>query len=336
MASIRLENINKYYGKLKILDNINLKIDDGEFVVLLGPSGCGKTTLLKIISGLESSTSGKLYIDNSIVNNISPRDRNIAMVFQNYALYPHMNVYKNISISLELRKQDKKIIEEKVEKVSKMLDIDELLYKKPKELSGGQMQRVALARAIIREPKIFLMDEPLSNLDAKLRLDTRINIMQLYDKLKTTTVYVTHDQIEAMTMATKIVVMNKGKIIQIGTPDEIYNDPNSIFVASFVGTPKINLLEINNEIGNILNLYDENIIVGIRPEDIELVSGNDFVVDLIENLGNEKIIYLKLNNIKISVRVNSKKNINKGDKFSIKILKYYLFDKLSEERKREY
>ena len=336
MASIRLENINKYYGKLKILDNINLKIDDGEFVVLLGPSGCGKTTLLKIISGLESSTSGKLYIDNSIVNNISPRDRNIAMVFQNYALYPHMNVYKNISISLELRKQDKKIIEEKVEKVSKMLDIDELLYKKPKELSGGQMQRVALARAIIREPKIFLMDEPLSNLDAKLRLDTRINIMQLYDKLKTTTVYVTHDQIEAMTMATKIVVMNKGKIIQIGTPDEIYNDPNSIFVASFVGTPKINLLEINNEISNILNLYDENIIVGIRPEDIELVSGNDFVVDLIENLGNEKIIYLKLNNIKISVRVNSKKNINKGDKFSIKILKYYLFNKLSEERKREY
>lgn len=376
MANIKFENITKSYdGRENIIENFNLEVDSGDFLVLLGPSGSGKSTLLRILAGLEEITSGKVYIDDEPVNDKEPKDRNIAMVFQNYALYPHMTVYKNISISLVLKKEGKKEIDEKVKKVAKLLDISELLDRKPRQLSGGQMQRVALARALIRNPKVFLMDEPLSNLDSKLRIQTRAEIMKLYRELFVTTVYVTHDQVEAMTMATKIALLNKGKIMQLGTPDDLYNKPENKFVASFIGAPQMNFFagkvedyregentlresyrEMPIENGkkhlNKSSTYSDEsnyqeVIVGVRADNLFLEKGQDYIVELIENLGSEKLIYLYKNfdnkndfdkaakkKQEIVVRTNAEFQVKIGDKFNIKIdeNKIHLFHKITEKR----
>ena len=311
MKGIVFKDIVKTYdGNHRVIDAFNLEIKDGEFVVVLGPSGCGKSTLLRILAGLEGVDSGSMSIDGKIVNDIQPKDRDIAMVFQDYALYPHMSVYKNIGISLILKKLEPSEIDKRVHEVAKMLEIEDLLDRKPRQLSGGQMQRVALGRAMIRNPKVFLMDEPLSNLDSKLRIQTRAEILSLYNKLKTTTIYVTHDQTEAMTMASTIVLMKDGVIQQKGTPEEIYEKPANMFVAGFVGTPQMNFLEASLQKGRIsllsqtieTNISANSVIVGIRPEDIQIVEGNDFEVVLQENLGSEKLIYLQGNAGKIAVR----------------------------------
>lgn len=242
MAEVRLRNVTKVFGKVVAVKNFTLDIKDGEFVILVGPSGCGKTTTLRSIAGLEEIDSGEIYIGDRLVNDVPPKDRDIAMVFQNYALYPHMDVYKNMSFGLRLRKVPKQEIDKIVRRTADMLGIGELLDRKPKELSGGQRQRVALGRAIVRNPKVFLFDEPLSNLDAKLRIAMRAELLDLHRRLKTTTIYVTHDQLEAMTMADRIVVMNEGVIQQVGTPQEVYDHPVNKYVAGFIGSPEMNFI----------------------------------------------------------------------------------------------
>ena len=343
MPFLKFEDIDKSFGQNNVISKFNLEVENGKFIVLLGPSGCGKSTLLRMIAGLESIDNGKIFLENNLLNDLLPSKRQIAMVFQSYALYPHMSVFENISFGLKSEKISKNKIKDKVIEAAKILKIEELLDRRPRELSGGQRQRVAIGRAITRNPKLFLFDEPLSNLDAALRSEMRVEISKLHKKLKSNIVYVTHDQIEAMTLADKIVIMNKGKIEQSGTPDEIYNNPNNIFVAEFIGNPKINIFKVESE--NIINentfkLFNneikfENIdlksgiYVGIRPEDISLENKSGFAVkisvDLIENLGSEKIIYSHLNNIEIRI----KSAINIKDK-NITIYfpknKLYLFD----------
>lgn len=317
MAKVVLENISKSFGEKEILKNINLEIQDGEFVVLVGASGCGKSTLLRMIAGLETPNEGSIIIDDKVVNNIHPKDRNIAMVFQSYALYPHLNVYDNISLGLKVRKMAKCEIERRVKRAAEILKLEEYLKRKPKELSGGQRQRVALARAIVREPKVFLMDEPLSNLDAKLRSEMRAEIKKLQQRLKTTFIYVTHDQTEALTMGDKIVVLNNGEIQQTDTPHNIYNHPKNTFVATFMGSSPMNLIEakiIDNFLifGNLSISLDslpyelqkyKKTIVGIRSEDIATSNNPTYNFNLIkfsakvqfeENLGSHKNIYFKL------------------------------------------
>lgn len=346
MEKLRLEHICKSYNhKTMVINDFNLSIDDGEFVVLLGPSGCGKSTLLRIIAGLEPIDSGTIYLNGKNVNAVQPKDRDIAMVFQNYALYPHMTVYKNISISLELRHMPKQVIQEKVNAVADMLNLTELLQRKPKQLSGGQMQRVALARAIVREPQLFLMDEPMSNLDAKLRVHTRNEIIKLYQRLKTTTIFVTHDQVEALTMATKIVVMHNGVIQQQGTPEELYKKPENLFVAGFIGTPQMNFLPATIRGGNIqigtmnfpTTLPDGEVTAGIRPEWVELIPGDTFQVDFIENLGSEKFAYLRaVPNPELQVRVkcDMKQAITRGDAAGLRFSPdhVHIFDTGTERR----
>lgn len=351
MKGINIKNITKSYdGKQNVIENFNLEIVDGEFVVLLGPSGCGKSTLLRIIAGLEETGSGQIFIDDECISEKEPKDRNIAMVFQNYALYPHMTVYKNIGIGLMLKKVSKDIVDKKVNEVARILGIVELLDRKPRQLSGGQMQRVALARAMIRDPKVFLMDEPLSNLDSKLRVQTRSEILKLYKKLKVTTVYVTHDQVEAMTMATTIVLMKDGKIMQKGSPNQLYIKPQNKFVAEFIGAPQMNFIEGKIE-ENYLTVGSEKykvavedgcVVVGIRPEHIEIrekrsEEKENFVVELIENLGSEKLVYLKSiynENQDITVRTDVATDYKIGEVCSIELKEEYLhiFDKESEKR----
>lgn len=314
-----LNNIGKKYeGREEFtIRNINLEIEEKEFCVILGPSGCGKTTLLRMIAGLNSITEGDLHFNDKRMNTVAPKDRDIAMVFQSYALYPHMTVYDNMAFSLAMRKERKKLIDERVQEAAKLLQIEEYLYSKPADISGGQRQRVALGRAMVRNPKVFLMDEPLSNLDAKLREHMRVELVRLHKRLGTTSIYVTHDQTEAMTMATKIVLMDKGKIQQAGKPEEFYNKPENIFVAKFIGSPSMNI--INGEIINgqfisnnkliVISPSDDDIIslrpfegksvsVGIRPERFE--SGGEFgdsfkcKIDVVEMLGKEKILYARL------------------------------------------
>ena len=343
MAFLKFEDIDKSFGENKVISKFNLEVEKGKFLVLLGPSGCGKSTLLRMIAGLEKIDNGKILLENNLLNNLLPSKRQIAMVFQSYALYPHMNVFENISFGLKSEKISKDKIQDKVIEVSKILKIDELLDRRPKELSGGQRQRVAIGRAITRNPKLFLFDEPLSNLDAALRSEMRVEISKLHKKLKSNIVYVTHDQIEAMTLADKIVIMNKGKIEQSGTPDNIYNNPNNIFVAEFIGNPKMNIFKVkdddiinkntfklfNNEM-NFENInFKKGLYVGIRPEDISLENKSEFeveiTVDLIENLGSEKIIYSHLNNTEI--RIKSTKNIkDKHITIYLPKNKLYLFD----------
>ena len=311
MSKIIIKNLGKSFGDNKVINNFNIDIEDGEFIVLVGPSGCGKSTLLRMVSGLESIDQGEIFLDSKLINNLIPSKREIAMVFQSYALYPHMNVFENMSFGLKMEKIPKNEINQKVNHAANTLQIENLLERKPKQLSGGQRQRVAIGRAITRSPKVFLFDEPLSNLDAALRSEMRVEISKLHKKLKSNIIYVTHDQVEAMTLADRIVVLNKGNIEQFGTPSEIYTDPNNIFVAEFIGSPKMNIIKINKDQiinSNTIKLFtneitfesfnfSDEIYLGIRPEDISIESDREIQfevkVDLIENLGFEKIIYAK-------------------------------------------
>jgi ABC-type sugar transport system ATPase subunit len=344
MSEIIIKNLNKSYGNNKVINSFNIEIQDGEFIVLVGPSGCGKSTLLRMISGLETVDEGEIFLDKKLINNLIPSKRGIAMVFQSYALYPHMNVYENMSFGLKMEKLSKNEIDQKVNEAANTLQIKDLLERKPKELSGGQRQRVAIGRAITRNPKLFLFDEPLSNLDAALRSEMRVEISKLHEKMKSNIIYVTHDQVEAMTLADRIVILNNGNIEQFGTPNEIYSDPNNIFVAEFIGSPKMNIIRIdkeniingntlkilNNEIKfKQLNLKDE-IYLGIRPEDISVKDEHsikfEVKVDLIENLGFERIIYSSSQNNEIKIKTSE--NIQSGTlKISFPENKLYLFDK---------
>jgi len=300
---LNIKDVDKSYSKeKKIIHGLSLEAKKGEFLVIVGPSGCGKSTLLRMIAGLEEIDRGIIEIDALVVNSLSPAQRDIAMVFQNYALYPHMNVYKNLSYGLKNRGLDKGLIEQRVHEVAKLLQIEEFLFRKPSALSGGQRQRVAMGRAIVREPKVFLYDEPLSNLDAKLRHQMRIEIRKLHERLGITSVYVTHDQVEAMTLADRIVVMNEGKIEQVGTPDEIYNTPASVFVAKFMGTPPMNIFQAKIADGKIdffgtsveVGSPDGMVFVGIRPEAIQDARSDIMIkvlVTMVERLGSENIIY---------------------------------------------
>ncbi len=313
MAKVTIENVKKYFGNVKALDGIDLTIEEGSFVVLLGPSGCGKTTLMRCISGLEKLTEGKIYFDEKDVSNVPPKDRNVAMVFQSYAVWPHMKVRDNIAYPLKLKKVPKNEIEERVKWVSELLHISELLDRFPAQLSGGQRQRVAVARAIVHQTKVLLMDEPLSNLDALLRVKMRSELKKLHERVKVTTIYVTHDQVEAMTMGDKIAVMNAGKIVQFGTPEEIYKKPKTIFVAGFVGSPQMNFLNMKvvssgtqshaENLGLRIPLKSdpksEHVIVGIRPEHIHLQQTERCVpitgtVYFAEKLMSETVIHLSI------------------------------------------
>ncbi len=344
MASIELKNIEKSFGSNKVINKFDIKINDGEFVVLVGPSGCGKSTLLRMISGLESVDIGEIYLDNKLINNLIPSKREIAMVFQSYALYPHMNVFENMAFGLKMEKIPKSEINQKVNNAAATLQIEDLLERKPKQLSGGQRQRVAIGRAITRSPKVFLFDEPLSNLDAALRSEMRVEIYKLHKKMNSNIIYVTHDQVEAMTLADRIVVLNKGNIEQYGTPNEIYSDPNNIFVAEFIGSPKMNIIKITKEHitnSNTLHLFDnkitfknfkfnDEIYLGIRPEDISIKNDREIQVDAkidhVENLGFEKIIYSKV--LKNQIIIKSSENINNNSlKISFSKDKVLFFDK---------
>jgi multiple sugar transport system ATP-binding protein len=285
MAEIRLRGISKSWGSFVGVDNIDLDIRDKEFMVFLGPSGCGKTTTMRMIAGLEDPTSGEITIDGELVNDVDARDRDVAMVFQSYALYPNMSIYDNIRFPLKMRGIPSAEHDRLVRQAAQMVELGDYLDRKPRALSGGQRQRAALARAIVRQPQVFLMDEPLSNLDAKLRLTMRAQLKHIQRQLETTTIYVTHDQIEAMTLADRIAVMNKGRIQQLGTPDEVYNNPNHLFVAGFIGSPAMNLIPGTLEDGDFIGPdtrvsgvgqgTSANVVLGIRPEDIEIISGQD-------------------------------------------------------------
>jgi multiple sugar transport system ATP-binding protein len=332
--SLKIANLTRRYGNVKALDNFSLEVDSGEFMVLLGPSGCGKTTVVRCIAGLVKPTTGQIYIGDQLVNQLPPKDRDVAMVFQNYALYPHMNVYDNIAFPLKMRKTSNQQIKDKVRNISQLLGIENFLDRKPKELSGGQMQRVALGRALVREPKIFLMDEPLSNLDAKLRTYMRSEIRKLQKKIGITTLYITHDQIEAMSMADKVAVMNSGLVQQIGTAAEIYKEPANTFVADFVGSPSMNFLRCNISEDDYYDIIvpesnsahlqfpickfpfklpsEKNIIIGIRPRDMLFLDNEDFngiklkgKISFNELLGDDSLVEIKIGNNDNSIKVAS-------------------------------
>jgi multiple sugar transport system ATP-binding protein len=363
MATLQLKDINKVYPNgVQAVFDFNLSIKDKEFIVFVGPSGCGKSTTLRMIAGLEEITSGELYIDDEMVNDKAPKDRNIAMVFQSYALYPHMSVYDNMAFGLKLRKMPKDQIEEKVNQAAEILGLSPYLDRKPKALSGGQRQRVALGRAIVRNAKVFLMDEPLSNLDAKLRVQMRGELIKLHNQIETTTIYVTHDQIEAMTMASRIVVMKDGYIMQVGSPKEIYDHPNNMFVAGFIGTPPMNFIHgrVNKEgiftagkhtielpqdkfeIIKFHKMIEKDVVLGIRPEDIhddQVVMKAypnavlDIVVDVAELLGAETNIYTQVHESNICASVDARTNIHIGDKLKLTLdmNKSHFFDPQTEQ-----
>jgi multiple sugar transport system ATP-binding protein len=353
MSAVEYKNIGKSYGKTKIMEDVNFSIDEGDFVVLLGPSGCGKTTLLRMTAGLEKVTKGDVLFSGSRVNDVHPRDRSIAMVFQSYALYPQMTVFDNIAFSMQVRKQSKEHIKKSVEEAAAILDLTDYLDRYPKALSGGQRQRVAMGRALVRHPKVFLFDEPLSNLDAKLRAQMRFEIRRIHEKLKTTTIYVTHDQIEAMTMADKIVVMRGGNIEQIGSPDDIYDLPVNIFVADFIGAPAINLFEgaFNNQDGEASVIMGEEVIklnsqyqldnghpviMGIRPLDIEVDKESKYrgKVSFVENTGADLHIHAEFAGELIRLVSTEKFDCKSGDEIGISIDpgKIHLFDASSKQR----
>ena len=340
MSSVVLKNLVKSYdSKKNVINNINLEIKDKEFIVLVGSSGCGKSTILRMISGLEEITSGEILIDGKVVNNIHPKDRDIAFVFQSYALYPHMSVYDNIAFGLKMRKYEKAIIDTKVKEVAKALNLEDLLDRKPKQLSGGQRQRVALGRAIVRNPKVFLMDEPLSNLDANLRVQMRSEIKRLHNKLQTTFIYVTHDQTEALTMGDRIVVLDKGKIQQADTPDAIYNKPKNKFVAGFIG--QMNFISVNAKDGcfeiegqkfHKENLQDGEIEAAIRAD--KMVSGDTVIKvkpEIVEMTGGERIVYFKLNGCGCTARVPLDYPAGESFELKISINDMYFFNKESGE-----
>lgn len=346
MAELEFKGLNKVYDNgVQAVFDFSLKVKDKEFIVFVGPSGCGKSTTLRMVAGLEEITKGELYIDDVLVNDVAPKDRNIAMVFQSYALYPHMNVYDNMAFGLKLRKMPKDEIDRRVQNAANILGLTPYLDRKPKALSGGQRQRVALGRAIVRDAKVFLMDEPLSNLDAKLRVQMRAEIIKLHERIGTTTIYVTHDQIEAMTMATRIVVMKDGYIQQVGAPKEIYDNPNNLFVGGFIGTPPMNFIvgkvEKGRFVGDGINILlpeekvellkvnkflNKELILGIRPENI-FDNENDKIrlkdslvklkVDVAELLGADSNIYAKIGETDIVAKVKARTNIHIGDEIEL-------------------
>ena len=358
MATVLLKNVTKIYeGGSVAVKNVSLEINDKEFVVLVGPSGCGKSTLLRMIAGLEEITSGEIYIDGKLVNNIAPKDRDIAMVFQNYALYPHMSVFENIAFGLKLRKYDKNEIKQRVEEAAVILNLQDYLNRKPRQLSGGQRQRVAVGRAIVRKPKVFLFDEPLSNLDAKLRVQMRTEISRLHINLDATMIYVTHDQTEAMTMGERIVVLKDGQVQQIGEPMSLYNKPINQFVAGFIGSPAMNFVDgkiekdknlefissegkLNFKLSKYYNdkLTDLNIneiMLGIRPEDIRILKDDDGLystnVDVVEPIGNETYIYFNVESNQFIARVASNLSIKQSEIITIgfNLDKIHLFERQS-------
>ena len=355
MAEVKLNNIAKSYdGKTMIIRDVSFEIHDTEFLVLVGPSGCGKSTILRMIAGLEEITAGDLYIDNKRVNDLQPKDRDIAMVFQNYALYPHMTVYQNMAFGLKIKKVPKKEIDQRVRRAAEILEITDLLGRRPGAMSGGQRQRVAIGRAIVRDPKVFLFDEPLSNLDAKLRVSMRVELQKLHQKLNATMVYVTHDQTEAMTLGDRIVVLKDGDIMQIGTPMELYHHPQNIFVAGFIGSPPINFIEgtvikdnsvwfyqessgikidlskIKND--SINNYIDKQVVLGIRPENIKsepASAGNNHhrqqaEVVALEQMGNEILVYSLLGENQIIARFSPEAEIHVGSPTGL----YFNLDKV--------
>jgi multiple sugar transport system ATP-binding protein len=342
MASVSFRNIEKSYGKTKVLHGIGFDITDGEFVVLVGPSGCGKSTLLRMLAGLEDITGGEIMIDGRVVNDLESKDRDIAMVFQSYALYPHMTVRENMGFSLRLRNADRKTTDERVEKASRILNLDLLLDRYPRELSGGQRQRVAMGRAIVRDPKVFLFDEPLSNLDAKLRVAMRAEIKALHQRLKTTTVYVTHDQIEAMTMADRIVVMHDGIIEQIGTPLELFDHPGNLFVAQFIGSPAMNVFEGTLQRGEVQALGQRwpslglpggvegrKVHYGIRPGDLELAAGGVAAeVVVVEPTGAETEIIVQVAGTQLTVVLHGRTLAQPGETVHLAVdpAKAHIFD----------
>lgn len=357
MANLQLKHIDKIYENgVQAVFDFNLDIKDKEFIVFVGPSGCGKSTTLRMIAGLEDISNGELIIDDKLMNNVEPKDRDIAMVFQSYALYPHMTVYENMSFGLKIKKIPKDEIDRRVQEAASILEIKDYLDRKPKELSGGQRQRVALGRAIVRNAKVFLMDEPLSNLDAKLRVQMRSEIIKLHERIGATTIYVTHDQTEAMTMASRIVVMSKGHIQQIGTPKEIYNNPKNMFVASFVGAPATNFvygkvdgnhfvwddvkIAIPEDKLDKLKAYDKKeVVMGIRPENIHKSDGNQpssflYDVEVSELLGHESILHGNVGSQRLIAKVGVNETVASHTKvaFHLETDKMYFFDKDSQER----
>lgn len=365
MASVSLRHIYKIYdGGVQAVSDFNLEIDDKEFIILVGPSGCGKSTTLRMIAGLEDISKGELYIGDTLANDVAPKDRDIAMVFQNYALYPHMSVYDNMAFGLKLRKTPKEEVRRRVEEAARTLDIAHLLDRKPKALSGGQRQRVALGRAIVRDPKVFLLDEPLSNLDAKLRAQMRTEISKLHQRLGTTFIYVTHDQTEAMTMGTRIVVMKDGIVQQVDTPQNLYDNPCNEFVAGFIGSPQMNFINAtvgksgdkftlnfdkykvgvpNDKAKNLASYVGKEVVLGIRPEDVDddaefiAESPADAVlevnVDVTELMGAEIYLYVNVGGIPITARVEPHSKAKPGDtiKIALDVNKMHIFDKETEK-----
>lgn len=362
MAKVILKNIFKKYDSHEIVKDFNLEINDEEMVVLVGPSGCGKSTTLRMIAGLEEISAGELYIGDKMVNDVMPKDRDIAMVFQNYALYPHMSVYENMAFSLKIQKKSKIEIDKRVREAAQILQIEDLLDRRPKAMSGGQRQRVAMGRAIVREPAVFLMDEPLSNLDAKLRASMRVEILKMQKRLKTTTIYVTHDQIEAMTMGDRIVVMKDGIIQQVDTPIQLYSYPANLFVAGFIGNPAMNFIKAfirkagedfyvadenfkvmipQGKVAGIKNYCDKEIIFGIRPEDIrdEAIMVETFAaarfeakVEVVEQLGSEIILHMNLGSTPITATVSASNDYKIGSKITMvfDMNKMHIFDSMTE------
>ena len=362
MASLSLTNVCKVYPNgFEAVKDFNLEVEDQEFIIFVGPSGCGKSTTLRMIAGLEEISSGELKIDGRVVNDVEPKDRDIAMVFQNYALYPHMTVFDNMAFGLKLRKVPKDEIKKKVEEAAKILDLEKLLDRKPKALSGGQRQRVAMGRAIVRNPKVFLMDEPLSNLDAKLRVQMRSEIASLHNRLKATIIYVTHDQTEAMTLGTRIVVLKDGVIMQVDSPQKLYNEPNNLFVAGFIGSPQMNFIDavckvegervtLNFEKTSVVlppakakKLIDggyegKTVVLGIRPEDVHdeqmfIEASPNTVIEakirVYEMLGAEVFLYFDYEGSSMTARVDPRTTARTGDtvKFALDAEKIHIFDK---------
>jgi multiple sugar transport system ATP-binding protein len=353
MASVRLQSISKKFGDTVVVDDVTLEIADREFIVLVGPSGCGKSTTLRMIAGLEAETSGDIFIGDHRVNDLGPKDRDIAMVFQNYALYPHMNVYDNMAFGLKMRKVSKAEIDQRVKEAAEILGLEPYLKRKPKELSGGQRQRAALGRAIVRHPAVFLMDEPLSNLDAKLRVQTRAEIVKLQKRIATTMIYVTHDQVEAMTMGHRIVVMKDGIVQQVASPQAVYDRPANQFVAGFIGSPAMSFLPCRLEADNgtlyargrsfSVRIPDERratlgtvnadaVTLGVRPEDISLhadAAGSlNAVVDVVEPLGSEHVLYFTCDGERVTARASAESTAASGDAIALGInpKRMHLFD----------
>ncbi|TIP72103.1 MAG: sn-glycerol-3-phosphate ABC transporter ATP-binding protein UgpC [Mesorhizobium sp.] len=352
MAQVTVRNIVKRYGSVQVIHGVNVNIADGEFVILVGPSGCGKSTLLRMIAGLESISGGEIRIGGRVVNDVLPKDRDIAMVFQNYALYPHKNVADNMGFSLKMKGRPKAEIDAKVKKAAEILDLGRLLDRFPKQLSGGQRQRVAMGRAIVRDPQVFLFDEPLSNLDAQLRVAMRVEIKELHQRLGTTIVYVTHDQIEAMTMADKIVVMKDGKVEQVGAPLDLYDNPGNVFVAGFIGSPAMNFINgrieskggrqiFVSDTGSVLPAGEaraqsgQPVIYGIRPEHIDIAPGGlTAIVSVLEPTGSETQIFAKLGEDAIDAVVKDRLTVRPGEEVRLKIdpRRVHIFDRQSGAR----